>query len=81
MLFSVEKGLTHVHFISFLISSGIVLKVNYSCMLCAGIVSGEIIVRLKPQIMSVARGDIRASDLKIEINKTLCSFIHMIYCE
>ena len=81
VLFSVEEGLTHIHLIGFFISWWVVLEIHDSGVLCAGIIPWEMIVGLKPQIMSVTRRDLRSRHLEVKVYKTFGPLIHMIDSE
>ena len=81
MFFSVEEGFTHIHLIGFFISWWVVLEIHDSGVLCTGIIPWEMIVGLKPQIMSVTRRDLRSRHLEVKVYKTFGPLIHMIDSE
>ena len=78
MFLTVKQRLTHIYLVRFLVTGRVMLEIYYPCMLSARIVWREIVVGLKPQVMRITCWDLRSCHLKVKVNKTFSSFIHMI---
>lgn len=78
MLFSIEKGLTHIYLVGHVVSSRVVLKVDYPSMLSAGIVRREMIIGLESLVVRIGGRNLSSRDLEIKIYKALQTLVNMV---
>ena len=81
MFLTVKKGLAHVYLVSFVITWRVMLESDISLMLRLCIVGREMIIRLETLIMRIWLLYIWSRLLKIKIDETFQSLIHMINSE
>jgi hypothetical protein len=78
MFFSVKEGLTHVHLISFIVTSGVKFEADVTLILWFRVVGWEVVVWLKSLIVCIDLLDIWPSLLEVKVYKTLKSFVYVV---
>jgi hypothetical protein len=78
MFFSVKEGLTHVHLISFIVTSGVKFEADVTLILGFRVVGWEVVVWLKSLIVCIDLLDIWPSLLEVKVYKTLKSFVYVV---